>query len=299
MAYGVNAPFGLRPFCSINGGSWTEKVNEYYISTAYASSIYTGDPVIFNTSNTSPNSVPGAGYLGTAGTIAIYLPVYADGTPSTFSITPILGVFMGCEYTLPTGVLVKSPFWPGGTTTLAGSTIKCWVVDDPTVVYDIQLSTHVDANANNFNGLAPVLPIYNPAGNNAGATLAGSFGANFALNIGGSGSFNTINDSNGNNLGYANNPATGSNYTGQSAYYLDVTTTTGGVLTHDYNKTLVTLPLKAIGYTRNPNNIPRANPTSITAPTMANTPFLNVMVMINNHAYKAGTLGATLANAQP
>lgn len=53
MAYGVNAPFGLRPSSSINGGSWTEKVNEYFISasadgnTTYASNIFTGDPVIF------------------------------------------------------------------------------------------------------------------------------------------------------------------------------------------------------------------------------------------------------------
>jgi hypothetical protein len=31
MAYGVNAPFGLQPISSISGGSWTEKVNEYYI----------------------------------------------------------------------------------------------------------------------------------------------------------------------------------------------------------------------------------------------------------------------------
>ena len=47
MAYGVNAPFGLRPISSINGGSWTEKVNEYFISasadgvTTYASNIFT------------------------------------------------------------------------------------------------------------------------------------------------------------------------------------------------------------------------------------------------------------------
>ena len=129
MAYGVNAPFGLRPLCSINGGSWTEKTNEYYISstiaanvtTGYASSIYTGDPVVFNT-NYLQASVP-----FTAGTIALYNPTYADAAPSTFSINPILGVFMGCEYTLPNGTLVKSPFWPGGTVILNGSVISGWI----------------------------------------------------------------------------------------------------------------------------------------------------------------------------
>jgi hypothetical protein len=298
MAYGVNAPFGLRPLSSITGGSWTEKVNEYYISsttangitTGYANSIFTGDPVVFNTANSNANAT----FINTVGTIALYSPVYADAAPSTFSVCPILGVFVGCEYlstVTGTNNLIKSAYWPGGAQIVPGSYIKAYVIDDPEVVYDVQMSTHIAANANTFYGLAPTLPVINPAGANNQVTLAGSFGSNFALNVGGGGGFGTI-TANANAIGYTDNPATGSTLTGQSAYYLDVTTPTGGALTHDYNKTLATLPLKAIGYTRNPNNVARLNPVEFAGTyTLANTPFLNVMVMINNHVYKAGTVG--------
>lgn len=292
MSYGINAPQGLQPISTVTGGSWTQKLSVYYISsttangatTGYANSIYTGDPVVFNTANA------GATFVNTAGTIALYNPTYTDAAPSTFAQAPILGVFMGCEYLTPNlGVnnLVKSPYWPGGTQIQAGSLIKAWVLDDPYAIFDIQISTHVPAAANAFQGMIPALPIQNPAGANAQATLAGGFGSNFALNIGGGANFNTIGA-----FGYANNPATGSSITGQSAYYLDVTTPTGGDLTHDYNKTLATLPLKVIGYSPNPSNIARANPVDpVGAPTLRNTPFLNVQVMINNHVYKSGTLG--------
>jgi len=273
MAYGTNAPFGLRPISSITGGSWTEKVNEYYISstnangvtTGYANSIFTGDPVVFNTSRSNANNA----FTATAGTIAVYNPTYADAAPSTFAVAPILGVFMGCEYLstiTATNNLIKSPYWPGGAQIVPGSYIKAYVIDDPEVVYDIQMSTHIAANGNAFNGLAPTLPVINPAGANNQVTLAGSFGSNFALNIGGGGNFGTP---------------------------------TGGDLTHDYNKTLATLPLKAIGYTRNPNNIARLNPVEFAGNyTLANTPFLNVMVMLNNHVWKAGTPGTVFGAAQ-
>ena len=82
MAYGVNAPFGLRPISSINGGSWTEKVNEYFISasadgaTTYASNIFTGDPVIFNpaAANQGGGTIARYGFNtdGNAGTNAVW-----------------------------------------------------------------------------------------------------------------------------------------------------------------------------------------------------------------------------------
>lgn len=280
MAYGVNAPFGLRPVSSINGGAWTEKTTEYYIYTdpaagtgSYATSIYTGDPVVFNPT--------GANY----GTIAVYLPVYTDAEPSTFSALPILGVFQGCEYTDTTARLVKSPFWPGGTSVYPGSVIKAYVIDDPDVVYDIQVSTNINANANAFVAL-PNFPVIN-----ATANLKGSFGSNFALNIGGGTNFITVVNTYTTATGdtYANNPTAGSIITGQSAFYLDASTTTQAGITHDYNKTTATLPLKALGYTLNPNNI------AATTLTMATTPFLNVRVTINNHVFGHNSAGTTLA----
>ncbi len=303
MSYGINAPQGLQPSSSVTGGSWTQKVTLYYISsttaggitTGYANSIFSGDPVVFNTSNA------GATFDVTAGTIALYNPTYADAAPSTFAHAPILGVFMGCEYLTPnlgTNNLIKSPYWPGGAQVQTGSFIKAWVLDDPYAIFDIQISTHIAANANAFNGLVPALPIHNPAGNNAQALLAGGFGSNFALNIGGGGNFGTITNA-GTNLGYAENPATGSTITGQSAYYLDVTTPTGGNLTHDYDKTLATLPLKVIGYTPTPSNTARDNPVDpLGSATIRNTPFLNVQVVFNNHVFKAGTVGTTFGANQ-
>jgi len=276
MAYGVNAPFGLRPISSINGGSWTEKTNEYFIyadatgTTTYEISIFNGDPVVFNPTNAQ------------AGTIARYLPNYTDGTPSTFSALPIVGVFQSCEYINTTGNLVLSPYWPANTQVQAGSKIKAYVLDDPSTIFDVQVSTSTNANGNAFVS-DPVFP-----NTNGEANLNGSFGSNFALNIGGGTNFDTVQVGGVANI-YANNPAGGDTRTGQSGFYLDVQTNTGGDATHDYNKTTATLPLKAIGFTLSPKNKPR-----LVGQTMETTPFLNVRVLINNHYYKAGTVGTTL-----
>jgi hypothetical protein len=290
MAYGVNAPFGLRPFCSINGGSWTEKVNEYYIytsadgTTTYPNSIFTGDPVVWGT------SVAATVADGITGTIAVYSPTYTDGTPSTFSTVPILGVFMGCEYlSVVNGVnnLIKSAYWPGGAQVVPGTVIKAFVLDDPNVVYDVQISTHCAATIGNTFSASPTFPNVNAT---AGLLLYGNFGSNFALNIGGGTGFTAIpNLGLGGGTPYANNPATGNTRTGQSGFYLDVNTgaTTAvppvAALTHDYSKQVNTLPLRALKYTPNPNNI--------AAPglTMATTPFINVLVTINNPAYAIGS----------
>jgi len=215
------------------------------------------------------------------GTIARYLPVFNDNTPSTFSALPLLGVFISCEYFDVNNRLIQSPFWPANTIIYPNSVIKAYVLDDPDVVFDIQISTHVDAAANVFQS-PPVFP-----NTNADAALKGSFGSNFALNFGGGANFNTVPNQNGGH--YTPNPATGNTITGQSAFYLDVSTCVAGVVTHDYNKTVATLPLKAIGYSQNSQNI------AARGLTMATTPFLNVRVVINNHVYRAGTAGTTLA----
>lgn len=283
MAYGVNAPFGLRPICSITGGTWTEKVNEYYIfadqngQNTYNASIFTGDPVVF-----TPTAANITGNANVGGFITRYLPAFTDGTPSTFSALPLLGVFMGCEYFSTvngTNNLIKSPFWPASTQVVGGTLIKAYVIDDPNVVYDIQISSSINAAANAF--VAP--PTFPNTNTNADTLLKGGFGSNFALNIGGGNNFDTVNAS------YANNPANGSTLTGQSAFYLDVCTSTALNNDHDYRKTVATLPLKAIGWTQDPRNV--------AAPglTQATTPFLNVRVLINNHVYGHNVAGTTLA----
>lgn len=251
MAYGTNAPFGLRPLSSINGGSWTEKTNQYYISatangvTTYGTNIFTGDPVVWN---------PAVANQG-GGTIARY-GFNTDGNVGTNAVS-VLGVFMGCEYTLPTGVLVKSAYWPASTAVYAGTKIKAYVIDDPDAVFDIQVSTWTN--------------VLNDA-----RFPYGLMGQNFGFGLGGGGA-NLI----------PNNPADGSALTGQSAAYLAKAFTANDPL-----HTVATLPLKVIGYTNNPTNL--ANPISYTADATT-APFLNVMVTLNNHTYRAGSLGVVAA----
>jgi hypothetical protein len=256
MAYGINAPFGLKPLCSINGGAWTEKYNTYRISATadgtatYATNIFTGDPVIWNT---AAGGDPAYG----AGTIARYTPNIeqaADDGAVNSNATPVLGVFMGCEYTLATGELVKSAYWPGNVVVMAGSKIKALVIDDPNVLFEIQASS--SQNILNNARFSPDLT-----------------GQNFGFGLGGGG--NTL---------VPNNPGDGVTRTGQSAFYLDI-------IQGNSDHTAAYLPLKAIGYAQNPQNL--SNTISYTANTTS--PFLNIVVMINNHVYKAGTAGIVAA----
>src|SRR4051812_39381365 len=140
MAYGTNAPFGLRPQNSIAGGSWTEKVNEYKIYasddgvTTYATSIFTGDAVQWGT---SVGATPAAN--GLIGTIARYAPGYVDQVSALFSTVPLLGVFMGCRYqaanSVSTTPYVASPYWPASSQVKPGTQIIAYILDDPNVIY--------------------------------------------------------------------------------------------------------------------------------------------------------------------
>lgn len=251
MAYGVNAPFGLRPVSSINGGSWTEKVNEYFISasadgnTTYANNIFTGDPVIFNQVAANQGG----------GTIARY-GFNTDGNVVS-NAASIVGVFQGCRYTDINGKLVQSAYWPASTRVQAGTKIIASVIDDPSVVYDIQVSTWT-------NVLNDARFTYNMVGQNFGLGLGGG----------------------GGNL-VPNNPADGNTRTGESGAFL-ATTFTANDIAHTANN----LPLKVIGYTLEPNNLNK--PISYTRDATT-APFLNVRVIINNHAFKAGTSGMVAA----
>jgi hypothetical protein len=253
MADKQNAPYGLKPACSITGGAWTEKTNVYYIATkaggdaTYATPIFTGDPVIWN------RVLQLGGEDVGSGTIARY-GFNNDGNNAGNAV-PVLGVFWGCEYTLATGELVKSKYWPGGVAVQAGSQIKAYIIDDPMVVYDIQVSTWTNIK------------------NDARFTYA-MFGQNFGFGLGGGG-----------NQILPDNPADGTVRTGQSAVYLATTFTA-----NDPAHTVVTLPLKAIGYTPNPQNGPASYTKDDTT-----SPFLSVRVMLNNHVYKVGNLGTVAA----
>ncbi len=181
MAYGTNAPFGLKPFNSITGaGYWTSKLNKYNIGcnaagATYKQNIFQNDPLGFNTTGAD---------IG-RGTIApLVLAMAGGGNNTGFP----LGVFQGCEYFDTAGNFQTSNHWVGGTPILPGSRVKALVIDDPMAVFDVQAST-------SGNQLSDTQFWQDEIGTNV----------NCAVAVG----------------GVANNPGTGSLMTGISGYYAD------------------------------------------------------------------------------
>jgi len=110
----TSAPYGFRPSYH-NSGQMRPKA--YTITSTYATSIFSGDPVKLTSD--------GVIQLGSS-----------DGTRSgtTDGIT-LLGIFAGVQYYDSTGKPTIAPFWTGGTT---GTQIVAWVYDDPETIYDVQ-----------------------------------------------------------------------------------------------------------------------------------------------------------------
>lgn len=100
--------FGLRPVKTLSGQVWDGATGKYTISTGYATSLFTGDAVTLS----------------------------ADGTIIAAGTSPVLGVFMGCEYVDAAGRKKFSPYWDGLTTHTA---ISAYVADDPNIVCQIQV----------------------------------------------------------------------------------------------------------------------------------------------------------------
>lgn len=302
MSYGVNAPQGLQSYNSITGGSWVEKTNQYPIFasqdglTTYATSLYDGDPIQFDQTALR------------YGNIAIWNPAFtvsSDAASSLFNGGPLLGAFRGVIYTDVTGKVQTQKYWIGGTPVLKGSQIWGIVADDPNTVFDIQISTDTIAGAA-FNGIGrPFFPAVNGINPGGGVdTMIGALGSNFGMRIGiyaldgapvGDGLFQNVVDNNGVPYGYANNPTTGNVFTG-SGWYLDASTGLGAAGIpgdKDYNKRLATLPLKAVGIPYDLNVIPGGKTPQGNDFTLATTPFINVLVMINNHFYGHNAVGPT------
>ena len=190
MAYGVNAPFGFRPWGSLAGGQFSPKTNDYLIAASadgtqtYVSNIFTGDPVYFNrfVQVQPTNNTAGAG--GTICLVADSFP--APGNPGQLPV----GVFAGVKYTDTSGMTQWSPYWPGATQVAAGTPIIASVWDDPFIVWDIQVSTSDGANSGNTlaivkqqwfgNNLIPSIGrsggiVVNPVGGNTNTGLSGFY----------------------------------------------------------------------------------------------------------------------------
>lgn len=117
MAYNTNAPFGLRPVRYRSGSPWNGALNQYAITSAYATGLFNGDPV----TTLSDGSI-GIGVAGAA----------------------CRGVFMGCKYTqtdgtyVPGGGTAGGNFWPASTTVQTGTTPYALIMDDNNVIMSAQ-----------------------------------------------------------------------------------------------------------------------------------------------------------------
>ena len=114
----TSAPFGFRlarqP--SVHGAA-----RPFPIVSGYAVNLFSGDPVSL---------------AGTAvGEGGVEIATLAGDRPGTVAAMPILGIFVGCEYTDSTGKPVKSNYWPASTT---GTNIVAWVVEGDQNEFEVQ-----------------------------------------------------------------------------------------------------------------------------------------------------------------
>lgn len=135
MSFGTNAPEGFVENVSKISSTCNTQDYQYDIASGYATSIFTGDPV-------APLN---NGYIGIA-------------TPGTSN--PVLGVFKGVTFRSTTNELMFFSYWTASTVTKTPDPAKAYVIDDPFVVFTIQVGSsdggtqpqatraHINKNAN-------------------------------------------------------------------------------------------------------------------------------------------------------
>lgn len=112
------APFGFRAAFHPSG---VIRSTAGTILNSYSTSIFMGDPVSITTGGVINQTASGV----------------SNG---------LIGIFLGCEYTLPSGRRTVSPNWPGAAG--AGATdIIAYYTTDPTIVYEIQADGTVPQSA--------------------------------------------------------------------------------------------------------------------------------------------------------
>ena len=107
------APFGFRP-SRLRGSSipnYAQQQNKPILNTN-TNKIYWGDPVQINTSG--------------------YIDTLSPGTSTYY------GIFLGCQYVDSLTGPVKSPYWTGASTAVAGS-VEALIVTDPSMLWEVQV----------------------------------------------------------------------------------------------------------------------------------------------------------------
>lgn len=120
MTANPNAPFGLRVARAYKGG--IVRQTEYSIASAYGTSLFLGDPVLC----TGSGKDIGIAVAGTS--------------------NKITGVFNGCKYVNSLGDTIFSKYWPAGTVIKAGTTVTAFVIDDPSVLFEVMFDTLAAGN---------------------------------------------------------------------------------------------------------------------------------------------------------
>lgn len=123
------APYGLRPVKRADGLPYAGAQTVYQINPAgIANNIFNGQVV----------------HIDANGFIALSTATGADATtnalPTGTTLTGSIGVFIGCEYVNAQGQLVHSQYYPSGVAAPTGTQIKAYVVNDPDVLFQAQLS---------------------------------------------------------------------------------------------------------------------------------------------------------------
>lgn len=124
MSYGQNQAWGLQAIKTINGGTWNGQTSSYLIQSGYGNNIFKGDLV----------------FLGANG----YIQNLCDANMGVYGAQQAIGVFNGCSFstTTATNPIDPSspgrPYWPAGTMTLNGVPATCDIIDDPSVIFNIQ-----------------------------------------------------------------------------------------------------------------------------------------------------------------
>jgi hypothetical protein len=239
MSYGVNAPQGMQPYSFLDGSLYNGQLSAYNIASGYNNAIYTGDPVTLLADGTIG--------IGVAG-------------------SQIIGSFQGCKFYAADGTYTFSPYWTAALATQNAVLVEALVADAPGLIYNMQVSTHVDAGGNPEP--APTI-----AQDDINKNINFAIGA--VTNFGGANVFTTptnpgaLADQTDAAEAAPNNPTGGNTRTGQSGAYLDYNTIGNGA----------TLNFKIIGIVPQPGNV-------------AGLIFNNARVIINANVYKSvGTAG--------
>jgi len=165
MTYGVNSPLGLQACTYGSSAPWSGGFQVFNIPLNYGTSLFLGDLVTF-----------------TNGFINIY-------NPATQATVPAAGVFWGCTFTDPTGIVQIQKYWPAAQAVKNGTYPIANIIVDPNTEFSIQLSntlswSNLDKNAN----VTFAIP-GNPATGESGmqldtTTVTGGAGSNtFPLHI--------------------------------------------------------------------------------------------------------------------